>query len=82
MSRFLGNCAPDRVTLTDRLEGLTLCIRLHPTEVCNSFAYLPRPKIEKGDYPDEPMSGLISRIARMNGRDDGFHVRNSIFMKT
>jgi hypothetical protein len=46
-----------RVTFTNRLEDLSPGFQLHPTEVCNSFAYRLMPKIEKGDYPDEPISG-------------------------
>jgi hypothetical protein len=43
------------VTITNRLEDLPLWFKLHPTEVCNSFVYKLMPKIEKGDYPSEPV---------------------------
>jgi hypothetical protein len=45
------------VTITNRLEDLPPWFRLHPTEVCDSFAYKLMPKVEKGDYPSEPMDG-------------------------
>jgi hypothetical protein len=45
------------VTVTNRLEDLPIWFRLHPTEVCDSFAYQMMPKVEKGDYPAEPMEG-------------------------
>ena len=46
-----------KVTITNRLEDLPPWFRLHPTEVCNSFVYKMMPKVEKGDYPSEPIDG-------------------------
>lgn len=43
--------------VTNRLEDLPPWFRLHPTEVCGSFVYKMMDKIEKGDYPSEPMDG-------------------------
>jgi hypothetical protein len=45
------------VTITNRLEDLPLWFRLHPTEICDSFVYKMMAKVEKGDYPNEPMDG-------------------------
>jgi hypothetical protein len=45
------------VTITNRLEDLPPWFRLHPTEVCDSFVYKMMPKVEKGDYPSEPVDG-------------------------
>jgi hypothetical protein len=45
------------VTITNRLEDLPPWFRLHPTEVCGGFAYKMMAKVEKGDYPTEPMNG-------------------------
>ena len=45
------------VTITNRLEDLPPWFRLHPTEVCDSFVYKMMAKVEKGDYPSEPMNG-------------------------
>jgi hypothetical protein len=43
--------------ITNRLEDLPPWFRLHPTELCNSFVYKMMGKVEKGDYPNEPMDG-------------------------
>jgi len=43
--------------VTNRLEDLPPWFRLHPTEVCDSFVYKMMGKVEKGDYPGEPMDG-------------------------
>jgi hypothetical protein len=46
------------VTITNRLEDLPPWFRLHPAEVCDSFVYNKMmAKVEKGDYPSEPMDG-------------------------
>jgi hypothetical protein len=45
------------ITITNRLEDLPLWFRLHPTEVCDSFVYKMMAKVEKGDYPSEPVDG-------------------------
>jgi len=45
------------VTTTYRLEDLPRWFRLHPTEVCDTFVYRMMVKVEKGDYPSEPMDG-------------------------
>ena len=45
------------ITITNRLEDLPPWFRLHPTEVCGSLVYKLLPKVEKGDYPSEPMDG-------------------------
>lgn len=45
------------VTITNRLEDLPLWFSLHPTEVCDSFVYKMMARVEKGDYPSEPMDG-------------------------
>jgi hypothetical protein len=43
--------------VTNRLQDLPPWFRLHPTEVCDSFVYKMMDKVEKGDYPSEPMNG-------------------------
>lgn len=45
------------LTITNRLEDLPPWFRLHPTEVCGSFVYELLPKVDKVDYPSEPMDG-------------------------
>ena len=45
------------VTITNRLEDLPPWFRLHPTEICDSFVYKLREKVERGDYPNEPLDG-------------------------
>jgi hypothetical protein len=45
------------VTITNRLEDLPHWFGLHPTEVCGSLVYKMMAKVEKGDYPAEPMNG-------------------------
>ena len=44
-------------TITNRLEDLPPWFKLHPTEICDSFVYKLREKVERGDYPDEPLDG-------------------------
>jgi hypothetical protein len=46
-----------RLIVTNRLEDLPPWFRLHPTEVYGSLAYRMMDKVEKGDYPSEPMDG-------------------------
>lgn len=43
--------------VTNRLDDLPPWFRLHPTEVCGDFVYKMMDKVEKGDYPSEPMDG-------------------------
>jgi len=45
------------LTITNRLEDLPPWFKLHPTEVCDSFVYKMMAKVEKGDYPSEPIAG-------------------------
>lgn len=45
------------VTITNRPEDLPPWFRLHPTEICDSFVYKLREKVERGEYPDEPLDG-------------------------
>ena len=45
------------VTITNRLEDLPPWFRLHPTEVCGGLVYKMMAKVEKRDYPSEPMNG-------------------------
>ena len=45
------------LTITNRLEDLPPWFKLHPTEVCDSFVYKMMAKVEKGDYPSEPIDG-------------------------
>jgi hypothetical protein len=54
---FWEMCDGYHVTITNRLEDLPPWFRLHPTEVCDSFVYKMMAKVEKGDYPSEPMDG-------------------------
>jgi hypothetical protein len=54
---FWEMCDGYCVTVTNRLEDLPPWFRLHPTEMCNSFVYKMMAKVEKGDYPSEPMDG-------------------------
>ena len=45
------------VTVTNRLEELPRGFSLHPTEVCDSFAYKLLVQFDKGEYPEEPVDG-------------------------
>jgi len=45
------------VTITNCLEDLPPWFRLHPTEVCGRLVYKMMAKVEKGDYPSEPLNG-------------------------
>ena len=47
----------NHVTITNRPEDLPPWFSLHPTEVCGGLVYKMMAKVEKGDYPDEPMNG-------------------------